>query len=133
RTQDAAVSARGEGMRSDDPVARRRADARAIFDAAVSAVRPDAAVRRHLRLSGRRLVVEGAVGAAGPIEIDMTTVGRVLVVGAGKASALMAKEVEACFGDRVAAGVVTVKYGHGAPLGRTRVVEAGHPVPDEAG
>jgi hydroxypyruvate reductase len=122
-----------EGGTRDIPVARRRTDARAIFDAAVSAVRPDAAVRRHLRLSGRTLVVVGAAGAAGPLRIDMAAVRRVLVVGAGKASALMAAEVEACFGDRVAGGVVTVKYDHGASLARTRVVEAGHPVPDDAG
>ncbi len=123
----------GSGLTSGTPLQRRRADARAIFEAAVAAVRPDAAVRRHLRREGDTLVVEGAVGAAGPVRIDLATMRRVLVVGAGKASALMAAEVEATLGDRALAGLVVVKYGHGAALDRIRVVEAGHPVPDEAG
>lgn len=120
-------------MTTRSPVARRRVDARAIFEAAVSAVRPDVAVRRHLRVEGESLVVSGAVGAAAPVRIDLRSVRRVLVVGAGKASALMAAEVEAALGARVSAGAVTVKYDHGVPLARVRVVEAGHPVPDEAG
>jgi hydroxypyruvate reductase len=116
-------------MSLPDSAARRRDDARAIFDAAVAAVRPDAAVRRHLARDGRRLLV----GADARAVVDLDEVRRVLVVGAGKASALMAAEVEALLGDRVTDGVVTVKYGHGAPLARVRVVEAGHPVPDAAG
>ncbi len=115
-----------------DAAHRRRDDARAIFDAAVAAVQPDAAVRRHLRREGDRLVIEGAA-EGGPVAIDLRTARRVVVVGAGKASALMAAAVEACLGDRIAGGVVVVKYGHGAPLERIRVIEAGHPVPDAAG
>ncbi len=58
---------------------------------------------------------------------------RVWVVGAGKASAQMALGVERLLGKRVAGGAVVVKYGHGAPLKRVKLFEAGHPVPDEAG
>ncbi len=116
-------------MTLDPGAHRRRENARAIFDAAVAAVRPDAAVRRHLRREGDRLVIEGATVTT----IDLRTVRRAFVVGAGKASAVMAAEVEACLDDRIAGGVAVVKYGHAVPLTRVRVVEAAHPLPDEAG
>jgi hydroxypyruvate reductase len=59
--------------------------------------------------------------------------GRVLVVGAGKASGAMAVAVEEAWPARVAEGLVVVKDGHRAPTRRIRLVEAGHPVPDERG
>jgi glycerate 2-kinase len=55
------------------------------------------------------------------------------VVGAGKASGAMAATVEEALGDRVSGGVVAVKDGHLAPTRRIRLLEAGHPVPDERG
>jgi hydroxypyruvate reductase len=45
----------------------------------------------------------------------------------------MAKAVEDLLGDRLEAGLVIVKYGHGGQLQKTRVLEAGHPEPDDAG
>jgi len=59
--------------------------------------------------------------------------GRVLVVGAGKASGAMASAVEEAWGERVAGGLVVVKDGHLAETRRVQLVEAGHPVPDERG
>src|SRR5215468_10499177 len=60
--------------------------------------------------------------------------GRTLVVGAGKAAASMALAVETHWpADRALDGVVITRYGHGAPTRRIRVVEAGHPVPDDQG
>ena len=63
--------------------------------------------------------------------------GRLLVIGAGKASAEMARVVEAHWGGPVS-GLVVTRYGHVPPAwraqpGRIEVVEAAHPVPDEAG
>ena len=57
--------------------------------------------------------------------------GRVVVVGAGKASARMAEAVEAAWGP--CEGLVITRYGHGRPLRGVEVVEAAHPVPDAAG
>jgi glycerate 2-kinase len=57
--------------------------------------------------------------------------GRVVVVGAGKASARMAEAVEAAWGP--CEGLVVTRYGHGRPLRGIEVVEASHPVPDAAG
>jgi hydroxypyruvate reductase len=51
----------------------------------------------------------------------------------GKASAVMAKPLTDLLGDRIAGGIINVKYGHRFPLSGIDVLEAGHPVPDEAG
>ncbi len=59
--------------------------------------------------------------------------GRVIVVGAGKACAPMARAVEDALEDRVTAGLVVVKTGYTAPLRRIALREAGHPLPDPAG
>lgn len=57
--------------------------------------------------------------------------GRVIVVGAGKASARMAEAVEAEWGP--CEGLVITRYGYGRPCRGIEIVEAAHPVPDEAG
>jgi len=58
--------------------------------------------------------------------------GRTLVVGAGKAAAAMARAVEAYWRAPLS-GIVVTRHGHGLPLKHIEVVEASHPVPDEAG
>jgi hydroxypyruvate reductase len=55
-----------------------------------------------------------------------------LVVGAGKAAATMARAVEENWRGDIS-GLVVTRYGHGVPTSRIAVVEASHPVPDEAG
>ena len=91
-----------------------RALLRQMFDAAVTAAAPDAAVPPHL---------------------PAPPAGRTIVVGAGKAAAAMARAVEAHWpADRPLSGLVVTRYGHGVgPLARIDVVEASHPVPDAAG
>lgn len=84
-----------------------------------------------------------AVAAADPLKIVASALpkppkGRTLVVGAGKAVAAMAKAVEAAWpAGAPLEGIVITRYGHGyegrEALQRIRVIEAGHPVPDEAG
>jgi glycerate 2-kinase len=63
--------------------------------------------------------------------------GRCLVVGAGKASASMASALEAYakthWPQTKISGVVLTRYGHSAPTSHIKIVEAGHPVPDQAG
>ncbi len=58
--------------------------------------------------------------------------GRTLVIGAGKAAAAMAQTVEAHWPGELS-GLVVTRYGHGVPCKRIEVVEAGHPLPDQAG
>jgi glycerate 2-kinase len=79
-----------------------------------------------------------AVAAADPLQIVAAHLppppsGHVLVVGAGKAAASMAAAVEAAWPQVALDGLVITRYGHALPTQRIRVIEAGHPVPDEAG
>ncbi|MCP9440221.1 MAG: glycerate kinase [Nitrospira sp.] len=64
---------------------------------------------------------------------DLSRYERLVVVGAGKASARMAQSLESILGSRIEGGLVVVKTGHRAPLRRITVVEAAHPIPDRAG
>jgi len=105
---------------------RMRDDAQAIFKAGVQEVEAEAAVRRHCKMEGDLLTVEGRVYDLGEFE-------NIYVIGAGKAGASMGKALEEMLGERITDGLVNVKYGHVVPLERIRIVEAGHPVPDEAG
>jgi hydroxypyruvate reductase len=84
---------------------------RAMFDAAVDAASPASRVPAHLPLRPK---------------------GRVVVVGAGKASAAMAKAVEDHW-DGPLSGLVVTRYGHAVPCDRIEIVEAAHPVPDTRG
>jgi glycerate 2-kinase len=93
----------------DDAAARSLL--RRLFDAAVAAADPAKVVPLHLpRPSG----------------------GRTVVVGAGKASAAMARAFEQHWTGELS-GIVVTRYGHGAPCQRIEIVEAAHPVPDEKG
>ena len=58
--------------------------------------------------------------------------GRTIVIGAGKASAAMARRSSAT-GRARSSGLVVTRYGYGAPCERIEIVEAAHPVPDAAG
>ena len=58
--------------------------------------------------------------------------GRLLVVGAGKASAAMARAFEEHWPDELS-GLVVTRYGYGVPCDHIEIVEAAHPVPDAAG
>src|SRR5713101_5330571 len=82
---------------------------------------------------------QAAVAAADPLKILPSHLpappsGRTLVIGAGKAAASMALAVERRWPrDAALEGLVVTRYGHGLPTRRIRVIEAGHPVPDESG
>ncbi|AVX06223.1 hydroxypyruvate reductase (plasmid) [Maritalea myrionectae] len=58
--------------------------------------------------------------------------GRLIVIGAGKASARMAEAVERHY-DQPLEGLVITRYGYGRPTQQIEIVEAAHPVPDQAG
>ncbi|MGE5262334.1 MAG: glycerate kinase type-2 family protein [Acidobacteriota bacterium] len=95
-----------------------------IFRAALNAADPRAAVRRTLRREGGRL----SVGAR---TYDLAQIRRVFVIGFGKASGAMGQAVEEVLGGRIESGWISVKYGHGAPLRKIHLHEAGHPLPDD--
>ena len=97
-----------------------------IFNAAVRAVDPGEAIRRHLTREALRLRI-------GRETVDLGKVGEIVVVGCGKAAGPMAAAVEEIVGDRIGRGIVVTKYGHVQPTRIIRIHEAGHPVPDDAG
>jgi glycerate 2-kinase len=91
---------------------------RAIFDAAVAAAHPDSILDAHLPPAPK---------------------GRVICLAAGKGAAAMAAAAERHYLDASnldparLIGIATTRHGHGVPTRRIKVIEAGHPVPDEAG
>jgi glycerate 2-kinase len=97
-----------------------------IFRAGLQAADPEALIRARVSRRGDHLVVGDRTYALDDFR-------RVFLIGAGKAAALMARAEEELLEDRLTAGLIIVKYGHAVPLGRTQVIEAGHPIPDQAG
>jgi hydroxypyruvate reductase len=91
---------------------------RSIFDAAVAAAHPDSILAAHLPPAPK---------------------GRVIVLAAGKGAAAMAAAAERHYLDDAGLdpqrllGLATTRHGHAVPTRRIKVIEAGHPVPDEAG
>lgn len=101
----------------------------AILQSALEAADPAAAICRRLTLSAT-----GTLQAGPTFEQRLDSFKRVLVLGAGKATAPMAVAVEKLLGKRITNGLINVKYGHGSTkLKRIEVNECGHPVPDDAG
>ena len=96
----------------------RRPFLREIFDAAVAAAHPDVILGAHLR----------------PVPK-----GKIICLAAGKGAAAMAAAAERHYLDALElepsclTGIATTRHGHGVPTRRIKVVEAGHPMPDEAG
>jgi glycerate 2-kinase len=101
-------------------------DLHAIFQAALKAVDPAEAIRTHVRRESDQLHVADRM-------YDLRQYEAAYIVGVGKAGATMAMAVEALLGDHLRGGHVIVKYGHGGPVTRVTLHEAGHPIPDEAG
>lgn len=108
------------------PEAGLRREAIEILEAALTAVDPYAATRRAVTCAGE-------VVSVGDRTYRLTPGSRVVVVGAGKASAPMARALEEILGDRISAGLVVVKRGYTEPVRRVALREAGHPLPDAAG
>ncbi len=93
---------------------------------ALDAVNAGTALRRAVKKDGNVLTV-------GSRRYDLRRYERVVVVGAGKATAPMACTIERILGRRLHSGRIIVKYGHVVPTERIVVEEAAHPLPDRAG
>ena len=87
---------------------------RRMFDAAIASAQPARCIPAHL-----------------PARESLGR-GRVIVIGAGKASAEMARAVEAHWRGPLS-GLVVTRYGYGVPCEQIEIAEAAHPVPDAAG
>lgn len=98
-------------MSESVPVLAARAFLRQMFDAAIASAQPAACIPPHLPAAPR---------------------GRTLVIGAGKASAAMARAVEDHWPGPLS-GLVVTRYGYAVPCKHIEIAEAAHPVPDAAG
>ncbi len=110
------------------PPARRDA-VQAVQDAALAAVEPGKAIRRHLFRDGDVLVVADR-------RYDLNQFEHIWIAAGGKAAAPMVTALASILGDRLAGGVAVTKYGHSEVGNRKSGVvirEAGHPVPDASG
>jgi len=107
-------------------LAKMRKDAREIFSAGVKAVEAEAAVIRYCKIEDNSFTVDETA-------YDLRQFENIYVIGAGKASASMARALEAILGEKITGGLINVKYGHLTKLERVKIAEAGHPVPDEEG
>jgi glycerate 2-kinase len=97
-----------------------------ILSAALQAVDPFGAVKRHMSLEGSKLRI-------GDHTYDLRQYDNIYVVGGGKAGGSMARAIEGILGDRITAGVINTKYGYLADTKIVRINEAGHPIPDAQG
>jgi glycerate 2-kinase len=105
---------------------KNRTIAEQIFLSGVERVLPDRLINKAMHLHNNNLLISD-------ISLDLDKVKKIYIIGAGKASALMAAEVEKILGNRIAEGHIVVKYDHSCKLNKIKVTEAGHPVPDENG
>ena len=103
-----------------------RTSARSIFRFSLKAVDPFYALKKLIKLVEDNLWVGRSL-------YHLKEIRRIVVIGAGKASAPMAQAVEEILDHRIHKGVVVTKHGYVAPLRRIELVEGGHPLPDKGG
>jgi glycerate-2-kinase len=96
-----------------------------IYERVLAQMRGDRLVHQAVQRVGSELFVQGQ-------RIDLSAFERVFVCGAGKASCSMAKGLLEVLGDRCEGGLIVTKEGHAEDLHPLEVVEAGHPLPNEA-
>lgn len=109
-----------------DDFEEMRQQAEQIFQSGLKAVDTGVAIMRCCRLEGDQLLIKDNV-------YHLSRFDQVIVLGAGKAGATMAKAIEELLGDHLSSGIVTVKYRHLEDLKKISLHEAGHPIPDENG
>lgn len=101
-----------------------KVDAEAIFRKSIVAVHPEKLIRSAVKISGEQLNICGTT-------YSLSSLNKIYVIGAGKATAGMALALEQVLGEQRCEGLIAVKYGHDLPLEKIRQIPAAHPVPDE--
>lgn len=97
-----------------------------IFNAGLRAADPYNAVLRVVKIEHQRLHISGQ-------SYSLAAFKRVVVIGAGKATARMALAIESLLNGRIDSGLIVVKNGHTEPLSIIEQIESSHPVPGESG
>jgi len=102
-------------------------DLKAIYHAALKRVDPYAMVKSRVSLDNSNLNIRLD---SQKMQLFLGNVKDIYVLGAGKATAPMARAVEEILGQKLSGGLISVKKGHTDQLNKIEIIEAGHPVPD---
>ncbi|MEM3384349.1 MAG: glycerate kinase [Nitrososphaeria archaeon] len=97
-----------------------------ILEYALNLANPYESTRKILKVTENKIKI-------GNISFNLSRLGNIYVLGAGKASLPIAKAIEDTLNDKITDGIIIVKKGQKGNLKRIRVFEAGHPIPDEDG
>ncbi|MFQ5713455.1 MAG: glycerate kinase [Candidatus Scalinduaceae bacterium] len=103
-----------------------RKQAEEIFKHVIRTLDPEQLVKNKVRIHDSTLLVEQK-------EYNLKDYEHIYVIGGGKACAPMAKAMEEILGNRLDNGIIIVKYNHGLPLKKIKIIEASHPLPDLSG
>jgi glycerate 2-kinase len=95
-----------------------------VFQETLRRIRADVLFRASCWREGKKLFIAGN-------QYNLSRFRKVLILGAGKATAAMAQALDEILQGIEVEGLVVTKYGHALPAGRISVFEAGHPLPDE--
>lgn len=105
-------------------IIKLREDALKIFKAGLSATKAEKIIKEKVKLKKDLLYIERKKYNLGQLK-------KIFVIGAGKASAHMAKAIEKILGEKINCGLIITKYDYLAPLRKIELIEAGHPIPDK--
>ena len=125
-----------ESLASHGNIAGRKAMLE-ILEVGLEAADPYHNTRKLIRLEGDNLIIGGKkfephrAPKSGDEVIDISKIGNIYVLGAGKGIQRVAKAIEDALGNRLAGGHVIDKKGHPVIVKRIGVTLGGHPVPDE--
>ncbi len=110
----------------DTPQLKVKRLLKALIQSSLDAADPAKAMKQSIIRKNHQLFVNG-------VQYDLSQYQRIVCVGAGKASAHMAKTLEGILGRYLEGGMVIVKDGYGAKTQHVQIVEANHPLPDARG
>lgn len=95
-----------------------------IIDAAIESVKPSVLIPKSVRINENKLSIADSV-------FDLSAIKSIYIIGAGKASGFMAYEIEKILGSKITQGVVSVYDSGNIKLNNIKLIEAGHPLPNE--
>ena len=102
-----------------------------LFTDGVNVVKPSVLIEDNVLLVNNILSINKPDNTVE--KFDLSEYENIYIIGAGKATALMAKKMEDVLGDKITEGVVVTKYGFGQNLKKIKLLESSHPVPDANG
>jgi len=106
-----------------------------IIEAGLASVDPYSNTRKLIRVEKGKLIIGGCaemdLSGYGDEVVDLSRLGNIYIIGAGKTVQRQAKALEDVLGDRLTGGAITIKEGEEVILRKIEVTEGAHPVPDE--